>query len=314
MLEAIVACALAGAQDSTALRINDGATPAATVPAGAALAEGAPPILGVAERTRVTADVGAWVARLTGTTSVGAAGTSFNLNEDLAVEDQTVGAAGEFAVWCDRWRFGGVGLIIGLNETQTAPKAGVYGTTAIAIGDTIRGDYNLWMAGAEVGYVVWRPFADEPWPWSAPSANRELATKAMGHNGRPLFDLRLLVLAGGLGMGYDQTLQNVSTGSSSEFSTTVGAIYGGGGAEFDLGMDDRIPVLQDIRIYAYAGLGPTIPDGDAVWMVRVGLAAMVTPNIGVEFGYRLFDFNLTDGPSEVDGGVRGIFGAVAVKF
>lgn len=307
MLDAIVACAFAGAQESTTLRINDGA-PSSAVPADV------PRILGVDEPTRVTADVGVWLARLTGTAQVGAGGTLFQLNEDLAVEDMAPGAAGEFAVWTGRWRFGGIGLITSLNETQTAPTAGLFGTTAIAVGNTIRGEYSLWMAGGEVGYVVWRPFADEPWPWSETGANRALATEAIGANGRPEFDLRVVALGGGLVMGYDQTLTNVTTGSSSSFDKTVGAIYGGGGLEFDLGMDGRVPVLQDLRIYAYGGLGPSIPDADIIWMVRVGLVAMVTPNIGVEFGYRLFDFDLTDGPSEVDAGVRGIFAAVSVKF
>lgn len=262
----------------------------------------------------MTVDAGAWIARLTGTTRVGAGGTTFQLNEELAVGGQSVGVAGEFAVTVDRWRFGGIGLAISESATERAPVGGVYGTTVIAPGSTIRGDYSLWMVGGEAGYTLWRPFADEPWPWSSAGANRQTATTAIGRNGHPLFDLRLVVLAGGLAMGYDQTLTNVGTGSTSGFSKTVGAIYGGGGAEFDLGMDGRIPFLQDIRLYAYAGVGPTIPDGETIWMVRVGLAAMLTNNIGVEFGYRLYDFNLQSGPSEVDAGVRGIFAALAVKF
>jgi hypothetical protein len=49
-------------------------------------------------------------------------------------------------------------------------------------------------------------------------------------------------------------------------------------------------------------------------MVRVGLALMIDANIGAEFGYRLFDFDLSDGPSQVDGGLRGLFGGVSVRF
>lgn len=288
------------------LRVNDGTASAAEAPVSR--------WLGQDDGVRVTVDAGVWIARLTGSAQVGAGGTDFALNEDLAVGGQAFGVAGEFAVWCGRWRFGGIGLSIGLDDTDTAPVGGTFGTTAIAAGDTIRGDYSLWMAGGEVGYTVWRPFADEPWPWSDAGANRALAEKAIGANGRPLFDMRVVVLGGALVTGYDQTLDNLTTGSSSSFSSTVGAVYAGGGAEFDLGMDNRVPVLQDVRLYTYAGFGPTIPDGNLVWMVRVGLAAMLTPNVGVEFGYRLFDFYLEDGPSEVDAGVRGIFAAVSLKF
>jgi hypothetical protein len=41
---------------------------------------------------------------------------------------------------------------------------------------------------------------------------------------------------------------------------------------------------------------------------------MIDANIGAEFGYRLFDFDLSDGPSQVDGGLRGLFGGVSVRF
>jgi hypothetical protein len=75
-----------------------------------------------------------------------------------------------------------------------------------------------------------------------------------------------------------------------------------------------VPLVQDVRIYGNAGVGPSIPDGEAIWMVRVGVALLIDENIGVEFGYRLFDFDLVDGPSEVDAGLRGLFGGVAVKF
>jgi hypothetical protein len=41
---------------------------------------------------------------------------------------------------------------------------------------------------------------------------------------------------------------------------------------------------------------------------------MLDEHVGVEFGYRLFDFDLRDGPSQVDAGIRGLFGAVSVRF
>ena len=36
--------------------------------------------------------------------------------------------------------------------------------------------------------------------------------------------------------------------------------------------------------------------------------------ICAEFGYRLFDVNLVDGPSTVDLGLRGLFAGLAVRF
>jgi len=88
----------------------------------------------------------------------------------------------------------------------------------------------------------------------------------------------------------------------------------GAGLDVRIGLDGRVPLLQDLRIYCNAGAGPSIPDGEIVWMVRVGLALMIDANIGAEFGYRLFDFDLSDGPSQVDGGLRGLFGGVSVRF
>jgi hypothetical protein len=201
-----------------------------------------------------------------------------------------------------------------MDDNGTAKRTGSFGTTALVAGDPISGHMSAWMASAEAGYTLWRPFADQVWPWSEAGSNRQNATEAMGKNGKPLMDLRFLALAGGLVMGYEQSVTNLFTGSTSEFSKTVGALYGGAGMEIDLGMDGRVPLVQDVRIYAYAGLGPSIPDADIVTMVRVGVVAMLNDNLGVEFGYRLFDFDLQDGPSQVDGGIRGMFAAVSLKF
>ncbi len=262
----------------------------------------------------VTLDAGVWVPRLTGTAQVGSGGTSFQLNTDLAVGDGTTGVAGEFAVGVGRWRFGGLGFSVSEGGSDSAPVAGTFGSVAIAAGDSISGSYSAWMAGAEVAYEVWRPQADAPWPWDAPGTNRAEATAMVGSNGRPLFDVRLLVLGGALAFQYEQDLTNDDTGLTSGFDRTIAAPYGGAGLDVRIGLDGRVPLLQDLRIYCNAGAGPSIPDGEVVWMVRVGLALMIDANIGAEFGYRLFDFDLSDGPSQVDGGLRGLFGGVSVRF
>jgi hypothetical protein len=295
MVGAIVACAL-GLQD--------------------AAASPAPPerFLGTAESVGVTADVGVGVPRLSGSAQVGAGGTQFDLNTELAVGDDTAGVAGEFAVLSGRWRFGGLGFAVSESGTDSAPAGGTFGGVSIAAGDTISGSYSAWMAGAEVAYTLWRPLADEPWPWDAAGTNRAEATSILGSNGRPLFDVQLLVLGGALAFHYEQDLTNDTAGGTGTFDRTIAAPYAGAGLDLRIGMDGRVPLVQDLRVYAMAGAGPSIPDAEIVWMVRVGFAAMIEPNIGVEFGYRLFDFDLSDGPSQVDAGIRGIFGAVSISF
>lgn len=297
------------------------ASTAGVLPSSAASVPGAIPtipsaarILGVAEAPAVTADVGVWVPRLTGTAQVGSGGTSFKLNDDLAVEGGSAGVAGEFAVTIDRWRIGGMGFSASTSGSESAAKGGTFGDTNISVGDQIKGSYSAWMAGAEVGYVVYRPSADEPWAWSDEGDNRDAASKAYGANGRPLFDPQFLLLGGGLIFHYDQTVENVTDPSSSSFVRTVGCLYGGAGIDVRIGFDGRVPLVQDLRIYANAGVGPSIPDADIIWLLRAGIAFMINENIGVEFGYRLFDFNLQDGPSMVDAGLRGLFGGVSVRF
>jgi hypothetical protein len=71
--------------------------------------------------------------------------------------------------------------------------------------------------------------------------------------------------------------------------------------------------LRELDLGGNAGVGPSIPDGEVIWMVRVGVALLIDENIGVEFGYRLFDFDLVDGPSEVDAGLRGLFGGASQR-
>lgn len=266
------------------------------------------------EAPAVTADIGVWVPRLTGTAQVGSGGTSFDLNDDLAVEGSSAGVAGEFAVTIGRWRVGGMGFSASTSGSESAVKAGTFGDTSMSVGDQIRGSYSAWMAGAEVGYVVYRPSADEPWAWSDEGDNRDAASKAFGANGRPLFDPQFLLLGGGLVFHYDQTVENVTVPSSSSFDRTVGCLYGGAGIDVQIGFDGRVPLVTDLRIYANAGVGPSIPDADIIWLLRAGIAFMINENIGVEFGYRLFDFDLEDGPSTVDAGLRGLFGGVSVRF
>jgi hypothetical protein len=310
LLTGIVACALASAVAAPPETPGSPSVPALPPPAAPAAAR----ILGVDEPTTVTLDVGAWVPRITGTAKVGASGTKFELNHDLAIDDSVAAPAGELAVWFGRWRLGLTGFESSAGSTEAAGTAGTFGTTSIAVGDRITGSYSAWMIAAEAGYVVWRPFADQPFPWDAPGTNRARATADIGANGRPRFDARVLLLGGALLFDYQESLRNDTAGGSSEFSKFIGAVYGGVGVDLWMGMDGRIPLVQDIRIYANVGLGPSIPDADVVWMIRVGVCAMFTGNVGIECGYRLFDFNLQDGPSEVDGGLRGLFGAVTVKF
>ncbi|MFM1935756.1 MAG: hypothetical protein RI990_715 [Planctomycetota bacterium] len=271
-------------------------------------------ILGVGESAAVTADVGVWVPRLTGTAQVGSGGTSFNLDQDLSVQSSAPGVAGEFAVTVDRWKFGGLGFEASTSGTGAAPSAGNFGGVAIAAGDIVRGSYSSWMAGAEVGYVVWRPFADEPWPWSEPGDNRARAEASIGRNGRPLVDLQVQALGGVMAFHYAQTVENVTAGGTADFDRTAFCVYGGGGLDLRIGMDGRIPLIQDLRLYGNAGIGGGWPGADSVWMIRVGIAAMIDEHVGIEFGYRLFDFTLVDGPSQVDAGLRGLFGAVSLRF
>ena len=314
MVTLIVACVLSADPGAFAGVGDARAAPGAAVPGPATGSAAAARVLGVGERVGVTGEVGVWVPRLTGTAQVGAGGTQFQLNQDLGVGEGNAGIAGEFGVWVDRWRFGGMGFAVNGGETQSADAAGTFGSTAIASGDSITGSFSAWMAGAEAAYVLWRPMADEPWPWSAAGDNRDSATKAMGSDGYPRFDVRVLLLGGALAFHYDQELTNQSTGSSSSFDRTVGCVYGGAGLDIQLGFEGRVPLVRAVRIYANAGVGPSIPDLETVWMVRVGFAFLVDDSIGAEFGYRLFDFDLVDGPSEVDGGLRGLFGGVTIRF
>ena len=314
MVTIIVACwVMVQAAAPAPLVSSSGASPS-SAPGAIPAIPSAARILGLDEAPAVTADIGVWVPRLTGTAQVGSGGTSFDLNDDLAVEGSSAGVAGEFAVTIGRWRVGGMGFSASTSGSESAVKAGTFGDTSMSVGDQIKGSYSAWMAGAEVGYVVYRPSADEPWGWSDEGDNRDAASKAFGANGRPLFDPQFLLLGGGLVFHYDQTLENVTVPSSSSFDRTVGCLYGGAGIDVQIGFDGRVPLVTDLRIYANAGVGPSIPDADIIWLLRAGIAFMINENIGVEFGYRLFDFDLEDGPSTVDAGLRGLFGGVSVRF
>ena len=79
-------------------------------------------ILGVDEPVGVTADVGVWVPRLTGTAQVGSGGTQFQLDSDLAVQGSEAAIAGEFAVASGRWRVGGMGYSVSGSGSEAARR------------------------------------------------------------------------------------------------------------------------------------------------------------------------------------------------
>jgi hypothetical protein len=314
----IVACVLAFDPLQAAGNAPAAAPQAVPMPAPGAAAPAtvapAAPFLDFQQRPYVTIDLDAWVPRLTGTAKVGAGGTKFELNHDLAVDDSVPAFAGEIAVWLDRWRVGMIGFQSSAGSTERAGVGGTFGNTVITAGDTISGTYSAWMVGVEAGYVLWRPFADRPLPWDGAGANRDRATSVLGANGRPRFDAQVLVIGGAMCFDYQQQLTDVTTGSSSSFDKFVGCVYGGVGLDLWMGFDGRVPLVQDVRLYADVGIGPSIPDADILWMIRAGVCMMFTQNVGIELGYRLFDFNLQSGPSDVDGGLRGLFGGLTVKF
>ena len=65
----------------------------------------------------------------------------------------------------------------------------------------------------------------------------------------PLADLEVYALGGAFALGYEQSVTNQTSGGTSTFERTVGGAFGGAGADIRMGMDGRVPLIQDLRLY-----------------------------------------------------------------
>ena len=253
----------------------------------------------------------AWFPRLTGTYSIGPGGDTLDVETDTDIHDSEVAFNGELDL-----RFGAWTIHVAGSEFST-DGAGSLGTATrvagvlLPAGSTWSSSYSQWTVEAEADLALWRPFADEPFPWSPEG------TRAGNRNDESdyLVDLRV---NGRLGYRYThvrQTFDSSSAGLRSTSNAGWSAIVLG--VIVDVGIDTRplIPFLRELEFEAGATASPVVAGGSGyLYGVEATLRAYLLENAALVFGFRLQGVNATAGDYQRDGSVMGLVTGVTIRF
>lgn len=128
-------------------------------------------------------------------------------------------------------------------------------------------------------------------------------------------DLQVLAIVGGRGFGVNQQVQNVSTGAGSTYDNTFGTVIVGGGIDVMVDLRERLRWMDRLEFVVSGTWGPAWPgDGCTETEVRAQLTAWITGNVGVLFGYRYTNLELTQGDYTFSGNIAGLMVGASVRF
>ncbi|MFO0872794.1 MAG: hypothetical protein U0575_02325 [Phycisphaerales bacterium] len=302
--------------------MNDGAAadaPVESVPAGATAAPsdsatGAPRDLPELPRPserlhfRFTAD--AWFPRLDGNTRYGGAtfdlGDQFDLNNSEAIFD------GFAQLNWQRWELSLSGFSFSTNGNAVAGAPFVWGDVSASTGDALQSSFSLDSVAFEVGYALFRPLADQPWPWSERVRNeRNTVPGTDDYRG----DLSFVPYIGARWFDIDQSLLDAANGDSARYSSNWLAAYAGLRLELSIRMPKQVPFLDRLVISAGGAYGGVFAGGDGSYLqVRAGLDLYFTPNLALSAGYQLIELNADDDSFTFDGGLQGVWVGATLWF
>ena len=174
-----------------------------------------------------------------------------------------------------------------------------------------------WDVSVDVGYALWRPFNDQPTPWSGVRHWEGNEAKDGGYR----FEL---AIAPTLGFSWDDasvSVDSVGAGPSTSIDGGWAAIRFGGEFVATLHTKDVVGFLQSIDIYADFSAGPSFgvsgdADGTGLYvMLEAGGRIFFTPNIAAHLGYRLTDgdFDVSSG-DQANIGLQGLFAGATIRF
>ena len=257
------------------------------------------------EPVRMDLTAGAWIARLRGNASYGPISTvQQDVNTAYGLDTMEGAFQGDLSLMWKNWTVRATGSEFGTSATQSAVGAGAFGNTTYALGDTLSSSFDFYSWGIDVQSWVWRPLSKQQFPWEAPVANESLGG-----------DLQVLAIVGGRGFGVNQQVQNVSTGAGSTYDNTFGTVIVGGGIDVMVDLRERLRWMDRLEFVVSGTWGPAWPgDGCTETEVRAQLTAWITGNVGVLFGYRYTNLELTQGDYTFSGNIAGLMVGASVRF
>lgn len=263
------------------------------------------------EEIRLEITTTAWFPRLVGSYSFGPNGTSLDVETDTNLHSSEVGFMGELGFRAEAWEFRLIGSTFETSGegrlNAPARVAGVDLPAQAAWAST----YSQWMIRPELDVAIWRPFADEPFPWSAQGSspgNRNA-------DGDYLVDLRI---AGRIGFEYMHVTQTFD-------SSTAGlrVVQRGGwsavvlGIIVGVGIDTRplLPWLHELEIESGITASPIIAGGSGwLYSIEASMRGYLTPNAALTFGFRLQGTNATSDQYQREGSIMGLIAGASIRF
>ncbi len=250
-----------------------------------------------------------WMARVRGNTSLN--GPSFTVDDEFGLNDYQATFNGELsASWGVFYKVMLTGWFFSTADNATAESGGAFGSVNISVADRLSNNFSAASAGAEFDVTLWQPFADQQTPWSPTIVK----TRNVAIDGQYKADLRFKVIGAVRWYSASLSVDDQTNGSSDSWSMDAVMPGIGGGIELDFNTKGRIPIVQSIRLESSGGTGSNFLDGQYFTFIRAGLNVMFSPDCGIELGYRLEDFKLSQDNALFDGGVQGLFVGVNVKF
>lgn len=277
----------------------------------APVSEDLPPLDRVGEEVHLDFTATAWFPRLIGTYAFGPAGTDLDVETDTDLHDSELSFSGALDVRFDVWTIRVLGSDFRTSGNgQLDEGARVSGVQLVA-GSDWSSSYGQWSIATEIDLAIWRPFADEPFPWSESGGN----TSNRNAKGDYLLDLRLSGTAGFRYTNVSQSFRSIAGGVDTEVDAGWTALTLGFMIEVDVDVNPIIPWLRRIEIDAGATISPVIAGGSGhLSGIEANLRAWVTDNTALLFGFRLQGTDASSGEYQRTGSVMGLLGGLTIQF
>ena len=263
------------------------------------------------ERFELDLTASAWFPRLIGTYSIGPGGTTLDVETDTDLHDAEVAFNGELDLRFGAWTIHVAGSEFSTDGRGTLGSAARVGGVLLPAGSGWSSSYSQWTIEAEADLALWRPFADEPFPWSAEGTRPGNRNPESDY----LVDLRV---NGRLGYRFThvrQTFDSPAAGLRSTSNAGWSALVLG--VIVDVGIDMRplIPFLRELEFEAGATASPVIGGGSGyLYGIEATLRGYFTSNAALVFGFRLQGVNASAGDYERSGSVMGLIAGATLRF
>lgn len=241
-----------------------------------------------------TLTAGVWLTRVGGDAALGTGNASVTLEEEgFDLRDLEATFLGELEVRkADMWSVMFTGFEFSTSGGGVFDGNAAFGDITLTPGTPFTGAFELTSYSAEVSIGVFRPFA-------------HLAGRPIDLSLSPMFvarwvDADIAITAGGT--------------TASDGGEWLGALAGIR-FQIELHPDSELFLISGTRFDASFALGPALgSDGGLIWQVRAGVAVPITPNIAFNFGYRLVDLSVENGPLELETQLAGLFIGGSIEF